>query len=151
MFLDMPASTRDLYFQLGMRADDDGFVSPRGIMRLVGASEDDLKILIGKKYVIPFESGVIVIRHWKVNNLVRKDWYRPTQYTDEMKQLNTAQHGAYTLFVNEPAPVSSTQVGRKEGRYIAPQKAENAKELTSKEMDEQFEKGRKILTAKMDI
>lgn len=108
-FLDMPSSGRDLYYQLGMEADDDGFVNPRKIMRMLGSSEDDLKILILKRFVLPFESGVLVIKHWKINNLVRKDWYRPSQYVEEKSKLFIKETGAYTdditkgiPFVNEP-------------------------------------------------
>lgn len=116
-FLDMPSSGRDLYFQLGMYADDDGFVNPRKIMRMIGSSEDDLKILITKRFVLPFPSGVLVIKHWKVNNLVRKDWYKPTQYLEERSGLFIKDNGTYTdnpergkPFVNETTPVSLTQV-----------------------------------------
>ena len=108
-FLEMSASARELYFQLGMSADDDGFIAPRGVMRMVGASEDDLKLLIAKRFVIPFESGVIVVKHWKINNLVRKDWYKPTRYSEEALLLYVKENMAYTLdstkgvkFVNEP-------------------------------------------------
>lgn len=107
LFLEMPISTQALYFHLGMGADDDGFVGPKRIMRMIGASEDDLKILTVKKFVIPFESGVIVIRHWKVNNLVRKDWYRPSTHTEEKKALRFNESGTYIL-VNETVPISSS-------------------------------------------
>lgn len=100
-FLDLPSSARDLYYQLGMYADDDGFVNPRKIMRMIGSSEDDLKLLIAKRFVIPFPSGVLVIKHWKINNLVRKDWYRPTLYQEEMAQLVVKENNRYSL-VNEP-------------------------------------------------
>lgn len=99
-FLDMPTSSRDLYFQLGMRADDDGFVNPRGVMRMIGASDDDLRVLISKRFVLPFESGVVVIKHWKMNNLVRKDWYQETVYIEEKNTLKTKPNGAYTEIVN---------------------------------------------------
>lgn len=118
-FIDMPTSTQALYFQLGMHADDDGFVGPKKVMRMVGAGEDDLKILLGKKYAIPFESGVIVIRHWKVNNLVRKDWYRPTVYQEEKALITPDQSGSYHL-VNELTPSSSTQVVSKLDSNKAP-------------------------------
>lgn len=95
-FLDMPTSSQALYYSLGMYADDDGFVNPRKIMRMLGVAEDDLKILIGKRFVLPFASGVIVIKHWKINNLVRKDWYRPTQYLEERAMLLVKENGAYT-------------------------------------------------------
>ncbi len=85
-FLDLPVSSRELYFQLGMYADDDGFVSPKKVIRTVGASEDDLKVLIAKQFVIPFESGVIVIRHWKQNNYIQSDRYSPTLHQLEYKQ-----------------------------------------------------------------
>jgi hypothetical protein len=100
-FLDMPVSARELYFQLGMRADDDGFVSPRATARTVGASDDDLKILIAKGFVIPFESGVIVIRDWLINNRVRKDWYRPTQYAAERALLTGGAGKPYVLKTDE--------------------------------------------------
>ena len=75
-FLDMPISARLLYYDLSMRADDDGFVnSPKKIMRIVGASEDDLKVLITKKFIIPFDSGIVVIKHWKIHNYIAKDNY----------------------------------------------------------------------------
>ena len=87
-FLDMPSSAQALYFQYGLEADDDGFVSaPKKIIRLTNASDDDLKILIAKKFVLPFESGVIVIRDWKINNYLRKDRYTPTHFKEELEQL----------------------------------------------------------------
>lgn len=95
-FLDMPVSARDLYYQLGMRADDDGFVNPRSIMRLVGASEDDLKVLLAKRFVLLFENGVIVIKHWKVNNQIKSDRYHPTIYTEQFSTLSVKSNGAYT-------------------------------------------------------
>lgn len=111
-FIEMPVSSQALYFHLGMSADDDGFVSPKRVMRMIGALEDDLKILLAKKFVIPFESGVLVIREWRVNNLIRRDWYRPTTFTEEKEQLKVLDSGAYIL-VNEIVPKSVTQVGSK--------------------------------------
>lgn len=95
-FLEMPPSTQALYFQLGMKADDDGFVNPKMVMRIIGSTEDELKVLITKRFVLPFENGVIVIKHWKVNNLIRKDWYRPTIYIEEKSQLFVKSNGIYT-------------------------------------------------------
>lgn len=95
-FLDMPMSARCLYFTLGMFADDDGFVnSPRGIMRQCGASEDDMKVLMAKKFLLAFDSGVIVIKHWRINNYLRSDRYAETKYLDEKKSLIIDQNGAY--------------------------------------------------------
>ena len=74
MFLDMPLSTQALYFHLSMRADDDGFVNnPKKIQRMIGCNDDDLKVLITKKFIIPFESGICVIKHWKIHNYIRND------------------------------------------------------------------------------
>jgi len=96
-FLDMPASAQALYFHLNMRADDDGFVNnPKRIQRYVGASEDDLKLLIVKRFILTFESGVIVIKHWRMHNALRKDRYNPTQYQEEMALLSLKENGAYT-------------------------------------------------------
>lgn len=97
-FLDMPLSTQALYFHFCMRADDDGFVnSPKKIQRLVGCGYDDLKLLFAKNFVIPFESGIVVIKHWKIHNYIQKDRYRPTVYQDEKRLLTTKPNKAYTL------------------------------------------------------
>ncbi len=95
-FLDMPATTRELYFQLGMYADDDGFVNPKKIIRMLGASEDDLKVLLTKRFLLPFENGVVVIKHWLINNLVRKDFYQETVYVDQKKSIIIKENKAYT-------------------------------------------------------
>jgi len=86
-FLDMPSSSRCLYYDLGMRADDDGFVNPKKVIRLTTATDDDLKILITKNFVIPFQTGVVVITHWKRNNQLRGDRYKPTMYQQEISLL----------------------------------------------------------------
>ena len=96
-FLDMPASARALYFSLGMQADDDGFVgSPRSIMRQCGASQDDMLCLLQKRYVLGFDSGVIVIKHWRINNYLQSDRIKPTTYLEEKATLKTDAKGAYT-------------------------------------------------------
>ena len=96
-FLDMPLSSQALYFHLNMRADDDGFVNnPKRIQRTIGASEDDLKLLIAKRFLICFENGVVVIKHWRMHNLLRKDRYNPTQYVEQMQTLEIKGNGAYT-------------------------------------------------------
>ena len=84
-FLEMPLTAQCLYFHLGMEADDDGFITPKMIMRSLGSNDDDLKILKAKKFVLPFESGVIVIRHWKENNYIQSDRYKPTIYQEEFR------------------------------------------------------------------
>ena len=103
-FLDMGASAQSLYFHLAMRADDDGFVNnPKRIQRLVGAADDDLKILIAKRFVIMFDSGVIVIKHWRMHNYIRADRYNETAYIDEKNQLTIKENGSYTLNGNHLA------------------------------------------------
>ena len=88
-FLEMPMSAQALYFHLGMRADDDGFINnPKKIQRMVGASEDDLKLLMAKNFIIPFESGVVVIKHWKIHNYIQADRYKPTVYQEEKAFLS---------------------------------------------------------------
>ena len=95
-FLDMPTSAQNLYYSLGMRADDDGFVSnPKRIAASCGSCIDDLRLLITKDYIIPFDSGVIVITDWKVNNQIKSDRYKPTQYTVEEAQLRNDPAGRY--------------------------------------------------------
>lgn len=96
-FLDMPTSTQCLYFHLGMRADDDGFVSsPKKITKLANCSEDDLRVLASKGYIVPFETGVVVIRHWKQHNSIKKDRYQATKYTGERQNLSLV-NGVYEL------------------------------------------------------
>lgn len=103
-FLDMPLTAQALYFHLNMRADDDGFVNnPKKIQRMIGAAEDDLKLLIAKRFLLAFENGVVVIKHWRMHNLLRKDRYNPTQYQDEMEQLLLKGNGSYTENIEIPA------------------------------------------------
>lgn len=96
-FIDMPLSTQALYFHLSMRADDDGFINnPKKIQRMIGATDDDLKLLIAKRFIIPFESGIVVIKHWKIHNYIRNDRYKPTVYEEEKKLIETKDNGVYT-------------------------------------------------------
>lgn len=105
-FLDMPLSTQALYFHLNMRADDDGFINnPRKIQRMIGATDDDLKLLIAKNFIIPFESGVVVIKHWKIHNYIRKDRYQATAYLEEKSLLKDKGNGAYTLGLPSGLPL----------------------------------------------
>ena len=107
-FLDMPVSTQALYFHFGMRADDDGFVSsPKKIVKIANCTNDDLRILISKGYVIPFDSGVVVITDWRANNLIKNDRYKPTRYQEEFKQLEM-KDGSY--IVNQSTLPYGTEV-----------------------------------------
>ena len=97
-FIDMPISARLLYYDLAMRADDDGFVnSPKKIMRMIGATNDDMNILLMRRFVIAFDSGVVVIKHWRIHNYIQKDRYKPTKYEEERAKLTVKENGAYTL------------------------------------------------------
>lgn len=96
-FVDMPLSTQALYFHLSMRADDDGFINnPKKVQRMIGASDDDLKVLLMKRFLIPFASGIVVIKHWKIHNYIRNDRYKPTVYAEEKALITTKKNGAYT-------------------------------------------------------
>lgn len=102
-FLDMPMSARCLYFTLGMLADDDGFVGgPKSIMRQCGASQDDLMILLSKRYILAFESGVIVIKHWRINNYLQNDRIVPTTYQEELKTLTLDEKKSYVEIDKKP-------------------------------------------------
>jgi hypothetical protein len=103
-FLEMPTTSQLLYFHLSMRADDDGFVNkPKSLMRMVGCKDDDLKLLFAKKFLIPFESGVVVIKHWRIHNYIRKDTYTETKYKEEKASLEMDENNAYRL--TEPFPL----------------------------------------------
>lgn len=104
-FLDMPPSARCLYFLLAMMADDDGFVNaPNSIMRQSGATLDDMKLLIAKRYILTFESGVVVIKHWKIHNLIKNDRYKETTYLEEKALLKLDDKNAYTEADLEDGP-----------------------------------------------
>ena len=97
-FLDMPLSSQALYFHLSMRADDDGFVNnPKKIQRIIGCADDDLKLLMAKKFLIPFESGIVVIKHWRIHNYIRSDRYKETNYTEEKSMLGIEKNKTYSL------------------------------------------------------
>lgn len=114
-FIDMPCSARLLYFDLGMRADDDGFLqSAQRILRTTGASRDDMNVLISRGFVIPFDSGVVVIRHWKQNNEIKKDRYKPTVCLDEFALLSIDKAKKYELHSAFPnLPPAWNQTGDK--------------------------------------
>lgn len=95
-FLSMPVSCRDLYMQLGMRADDDGFIQPKLVMRTIGSDEDDLSILLAKRFLLAFDNGVVVIKHWLIHNLIRADRYKPTRFQEQKKMLYIKENNAYT-------------------------------------------------------
>src|SRR6266446_6139663 len=144
-FLEMPMTSQALYFHLGMSADDDGFVSPRKILRMIGAGEDDLKVLLSKGFVIPFDSGVIVITHWKQNNYIQADRYSPTIYKTERSTLSCIQNVYELDMVRvQDGYILETQEGRKSEvvskRETISQKNED--QLSPQRIDAYFQKGR---------
>jgi len=99
-FIDMPLSTQALYFHLSMRADDDGFINnPKKIMRMIGASDDDLGVLLLKHFIISFETGIVVIKHWRLHNYIQKDRYKATVYSEEKALLGVKENGVYTFCI----------------------------------------------------
>lgn len=120
-FLDMPLSSQALYFHLCMNADDDGFVkNPKRISRMMGACDDDMRLLVAKSFVITYDTGVIVIKHWRMHNLLRKDRYKETEYTDEKSMLNIKKNGAYTLDKSQGKPLIEV-VRQPNGNQMTPQ------------------------------
>lgn len=107
-FRDMPSSTQALYFQLGMEADDDGFLGNfKSIQRAIGSSEDDMKLLVAKRFLLSLPGGIIVVKHWLVNNTIRKDRYTPTRYTEEKKLLVIKRNGSYSDDLSAGKPFSN--------------------------------------------
>ncbi len=137
MFLDMPLSAQCLYFHLAMRADDDGFInSTSRVQRLIGSSNDDFKLLIAKQFIIPFENGVVVIKHWKIHNYIQKDRYKETIYLAEKSMLNQDESGVYTECVQDGYNVyAQTRVGEssQELGKTSQEKDQNPIVLPSKE------------------
>jgi hypothetical protein len=104
-FIEMPMSARLLYYDLSMRADDDGFNnSPTKVMRMIGASKDDLNILIARKFIIPFQNGVVVIKHWRIHNYIRKDTYNETPYKEQKAMLELDENNAYRMIADGGTP-----------------------------------------------
>ena len=97
-FLDMPMSSQCLYFHLAMNADDEGFVNnPKKLQRMVGATDDDVKVLLAKRFIMSFDSGVIVIKHWRMHNYIQSDRFRKTDYIEERSQLIVKDNNSYKL------------------------------------------------------
>lgn len=105
-FLDMPSGSQILYFHLGMEADDDGFISsPKMIRKLLGSTEDEYKLLIAKKFILVFDNGICVVKHWRINNQIRKDRYTETKYIKEKSSLFIRKNGSYTFNNEDAVPV----------------------------------------------
>ena len=109
-FLDMPLSTQALYFHLSMRADDEGFVgNPKKIQRMIGASDDDCRLLVIKRFILTFDSGIIVIKHWKIHNYIQADRFKKTTYLEEKSMLTLDGKNAYTECIHNVSELD-TQV-----------------------------------------
>ena len=153
-FLDMGMTAQSLYFHLGMNADDDGFVgNPKSIKRMIGASEDDLKALVEKDYLIVFDDGVVVIKDWRVSNYVKPDRYTPTIYTDDRKLIGLDKNKRYQ-FVSDLEP-ERNQVGTEmkpkriqSGDKVEPECIQNGSKNNSNFFEEnpQLQRGQGIST-----
>ena len=153
-FLDMGMTAQSLYFHLGMNADDDGFVgNPKSIKRMIGASEDDLKALVEKDYLIVFEDGVVVIKDWRVSNYVKPDRYTPTIYTDDRKLIGLDKNKRYQ-FVSD-LETERNQVGTEmkpkriqSGDKVEPECIQNGSKNNSNFFEEnpQLQRGQGIST-----
>jgi len=123
-FLDLPSSTQNLYFHLLLEADDEGFVnSPKRIQRTVGATDVDAQLLFQKKFLLGFESGVIVIKHWRIHNYIQNDRFKKTAHTEERKMLDVKDNLAYTLStskenVSTSYPTCTPSIGKVKEIYI---------------------------------
>ena len=116
-FLDMPLTSQCLYFHLCMYADDEGFVkNPKRIQRMIGASDDDMRVLIAKNFLLAYESGVIVIKHWKMHNAIRRDRMHDTEYVEEKSMLYVKENGAYTLDPNKGQPLLTVKCPSNDGQ-----------------------------------
>lgn len=138
-FLEMPDSTQNLYFHLSMEADDDGFVDNwKSIMRMTGKKNDDLKLLIAKSFIIPFETGVIVIKHWRINNYLRKDRYHQTKYLKEKSLLTIEENEAYELKKDGGIPIGNREENSIEENsieeYIGQNKQDTLYDFLQKEL-----------------
>lgn len=142
-FQEMPLSSQALYFHLGMEADDDGFINaPSKITRMIGANKDDLNILVAKKFIIVFESGVIVVKHWNINNTIRLDRKKPTQYQQELNKLHN-NNGNYSLQPNDnqTATNSPPKLSKDKLSEVNVSEGNDNLDATFKELEELKKKG----------
>jgi len=111
-FLDMPPTAQNLYFHLLLEGDDEGFVnSPKKIQRMVGARDDDAKLLLAKRFILSFESGVIVIKHWKIHNYIQKDRFKETSHTEERGLIAVKKNNVYTMDTSCTPSIGEESIG----------------------------------------
>lgn len=147
-FSDLPMTAKAIYFLLGMEADDEGFVSPKRVIRLYGGSDDDIKVLTAKNFLIPFNSGVVVITHWRSNNYLDKNRIKPTQHQKERSVLMIDKNGIYmdkSMFNECLTNVQPEEYRGEENRI------EENKELSNKEIQIRMQEIRKSLTKKVSV
>ncbi len=145
-FLDMPLSAQALYFHLSMRADDEGFVgNPKRIRSMIGASEDDLKLLIVKRFLLTFDSGVVVIKHWRIHNYIQSDRCKPTTYIEEKLTLGLDEKKAYTELerASQPLDTKCIQNGNKMYPQVSIDKVSIVESSSEEEREEVSKKGSK--------
>ena len=151
-FLDLPSSTQALYFHLGVHCDDDGFVYPKKVIRMVGASDDELKLLLAKKFLVAFESGVVVQKHWRINNYIRPDRYQKTAHVSEMAQLRLDSGKVYHL---DTAGIPSGSISKEVSKEVKgskdPENANTGNELTQEQRTEKLAAIRENLRASKKI
>ena len=147
-FREMPTSTQALYFHLGMEADDDGFLDNyKGLMRAVGSSEDDLKILLGKRFLLPRGSGILVVKHWLINSTVRKDRYQPTRHIEAKNGLFLKENRSYTDNPDSGIPLGNHLATQKRiGEDRKEEYAEQSSEVKVYNEDEHTQPERKKKT-----
>ena len=139
-FLDMPLSSQALYFHLSMRADDDGFINnAKKIQRMLGCADDDLKILLAKNFIIPFETGVCVIKHWRIHNLIQKDRYKPSVYHEEKEKLSIKNNNVYTMDTKCLQDVSKMESQVSIGKASLVEESKTNRAIALAQTDEDFE------------
>ena len=143
-FLDMPATAQLLYFHLAMRADDDGFVNkPKSVMRMTGCKDDDINLLFLKKFLIPFENGIVVIKHWKIHNYIAKDRYKETKYKEEKATLSLDENNSYTTCIQ---PVYELETQDRLGKVSLVEDKDNIKSVSSETDPSKSETYKTIIT-----
>lgn len=145
-FSDLPMTAKAIYFLLGMEADDEGFVSPKRVLKLYGGSDDDIKVLKAKNYIIPFESGVVIITDWKQNNWLDSRRLKPTQYKEEKKLLALKQ-GKYVLLSNCLADAKREEYRGEENSIVLAE--ENT--LTQEERKNRIKKMKEEFASKVTV
>ena len=152
-FLDMPLSAQALYFHLSMRADDDGFINnPRKIQRMIGCGGDDLKLLIAKNFVLLFDSGVVVIKHWRIHNYIRNDRYKETVYQEEKSLLTEKENKAYTLGIPNGSQMDTqVRIGKDRDRIEIGKDSIEAEDAPPKPVRHKYGEYKNVLLSDEDM